>query len=131
MSIPDAQLETWSHQGAITTAKKTVDRIKNVLKADEVLKNRDFDLYLQGSYKNATNIRGNSDVDVVVQLNETFGMDLTRLDEEEKRLLHQAYPSPTYQWREFRGHVLNALRESYGNENIIEGNKSIKIKHII
>jgi len=130
MSIPEAQLETWSHQGSIRTSKITADRIKDVLKSDVVLQNRDFELYLQGSYKNDTNIRGDSDVDVVVQLNDTFGMDLTRLDEEDKRLFHQAYPPPTYQWREFREDVLNALRESYGNENIIEGNKSIKIQQI-
>jgi hypothetical protein len=52
MAIPESQLETWSHQGAITTAKTTADSIKNTLKSytnwpDDV----EFKIYLQGSYR--------------------------------------------------------------------------------
>ena len=124
MATPESQLETWSHQGAVTTAKATADSIKNALNSyadwpDGV----DFEVYLQGSYKNNTNIRGDSDVDVVAQLNSTF---YSNLSEEQKKLLGISLAS--YGWSDFRADALKVLKNYYGQSQITEGNKSIKIK---
>jgi len=57
--IPKSQLETWSNPGADDSAMKTQNRVRNVLKSDDsvpVEKDKDFDVFLQGSYKNSTNI---------------------------------------------------------------------------
>ncbi len=124
MTIPESQLETWSHLGAVTTAKATADSIKNALAVydDWQEENIDYEIYLQGSYKNNTNIRGDSDVDLVVQLSTTFRSNLT---EEEKRLLgiSEAY----YKWRDFRTDVFDALCRYYGASSIEEGRKSLKL----
>lgn len=40
MAIPEAQLETWAHQGAIATVKSTANSIKNSLE-DEYYSGRD------------------------------------------------------------------------------------------
>ena len=124
MAIPESQLETWSHQGAITTAKATADSIKNALNVynnwPEVI---DFEVYLQGSYKNDTNIRSDSDVDVVAQLNSTFYSNLL---EEQKRLLGLSPAS--YRWSDFRVDAIRALKNYYGQSFITEGNKSLKVK---
>jgi tRNA nucleotidyltransferase (CCA-adding enzyme) len=70
MAIPESQLRTWANRGAITTAKTTTDSVKNALNSYNGWPSGiDFEVYLQGSYKNKTNIRGDSDVDVVAQLN--------------------------------------------------------------
>lgn len=124
MAIPESQLETWSHQGAITTAKATADSIKNALNSysnwpDGV----DFEIYLQGSYKNDTNIRSDSDVDVVAQLSSTF---CSNLSEDQKRIL--GLTSATYHLSNFRADVLKILKNYYGQSQVTEGNKSIKIK---
>ena len=80
MAIPESQLETWAKQGAITTAKSTADSVKNALNSYNNWPNGiDFEVYLQGSYKNDTNIRGDSDVDIVAQLNSTFYSNLSVL----------------------------------------------------
>jgi len=84
MAIPETQLTTWANQGAITTAKTTADSVKNALNYNGWPSGVDFEVYLQGSYKNDTNIRGNSDVDVVAQLNSTF---YSNLSEDQKRTL--------------------------------------------
>src|SRR5574340_777580 len=97
MPIPESQLETWSHQGAITTAKTTADSIKNALNDYEWPEKIDFEVYLQGSYKNDTNIRGDSDVDVVAQLNSTF---YNNLNEEQKKILELTPAS--YGWPSFK-----------------------------
>ncbi len=124
MAIPESQLETWSHQGAVKTAKATADSIKYAVSVyDDWPEDIRFEVYLQGSYKNATNIRGDSDVDVVVQLNSTF---YSNLSEEEKRQL--GLIPADYGWSEFRKDILRALRSYYGSSLVAEGNKSIKIK---
>ncbi len=128
MSIPESQLETWSHQGATTTAKATHESIRNALAASaSPVREKDYEAFLQGSYKNDTNIRGESDVDLVAQLNSTFQSDLSALTEPEKDLYRRSHPDATYLWADFRSDVLKALRAYYGSQAIAEGNKSIKI----
>src|SRR6266446_1849281 len=125
MPIPESQLETWSHQGAVTTSSATYRSIQTALAADSSpIKGKDYEVYLQGSYKNDTNIRGDSDVDVVVQLNDTFGRDLAALPESQKRLYQAAHSSATYLWGDFRKDVLQALRYYYGLRAVTEGDKS-------
>lgn len=124
MAIPESQLETWANQGAITTAKSTADSVKNALNSYTGWPSGvDFEVYLQGSYKNDTNIRGDSDVDVVAHLNSTF---YSNLSEEQKRIL--GLTPATYHLSNFRSDVLKILKNYYGQSQITEGNKSIKIK---
>jgi len=123
MGIPESQLETWSHQGAITTAKATHKSIKNALDSYKWPAGVDFKVYLQGSYKNDTNIRGDMDVDVVVQLNSTFSSNLS---EDQKQMF--GFTTAKYTWGDFRKDVLNALVDYYGWGSISEGNKAIKVQ---
>jgi len=128
MAIPESQLEPWSHQGATTTAKTTYESIQSALSAStSPIRHKDYDVYLQGSYRNSTNIRGDSDVDVVVQLNSTWQRDLSALSASEKANYHLSYPDATYVWNNFRTDMLNALRAYYGPSSVSEGNKSIKL----
>lgn len=129
MAIPESQLQTWSHQGAVTTSSTTYHSVQNALAAaTSPIRNAAYEVYLQGSYKNDTNIRGDSDVDVVVQLNATFGYDVSKLDHEQKAAFETAYPeNATYQWTHFRSDTVRALRSYYGNSAVTEGNKSLKL----
>ena len=127
MSIPESQLETWSHQGAITTAKATHESIRKALDSSEKLSQIEYEVYLQGSYRNNTNIRGDSDVDIVVQLNSAFQYDITALTESERKLFKQSYSNATYLLRNFRSDVLDALKAYYDVSAILMGNKSLKI----
>jgi len=130
MPIPESQLEVWSHQGAVTSSSATYSSLQAALSASfSPIKGRDYEVYLQGSYKNDTNIRGDSDVDVVVQLNSTFSYDLSSLNDEQKALFLRAHPTnPTYLWDHFRADVLRALQAYYGGVAITEGNKSLKLR---
>jgi len=127
MTIPESQLQTWSHQGAVTTAKATHESIRSALDSYEFPEGVSYEVYLQGSYKNDTNIRGDSDVDVAVQLNSSFQRDLSSLSEAERQLYEQNHSDATYRWENFRGDVLRVLRGQYGAQAVREGNKSIKI----
>jgi len=123
MGIPESQLENWSHQGAVTTAKTTHESIRNALNSYERPNGVGFEVYLQGSYKNDTNIRGDMDVDLAVQINSTF---YSNLSEEQKRYLGLLPAS--YRWNDFKSDVLSALKDYYDLLTITEGNKSIKVE---
>lgn len=136
MVIPASQLETWCNQGAITTAKATHESIRlalndknSPLKSKGFVEGNHFEIYLQGSYKNTTNIRGDSDVDVVVQLNQTFVADISEVTPQEQQLYKLLHQNATYQWNDFRADVLKALQLYYGKNNVDDtGNKSLKLK---
>jgi hypothetical protein len=88
-----------------------------------------YEVYLQGSYKNHTNIRGDSDVDVVVQLNSTFLINsafFENLPVNPKRQF--GFRDASYGWEEFRSDVLKALRNYYGPGRVREGRKSLKVQ---
>jgi len=81
------------------------------------------EVYLQGSYPNSTNIRGDSDVDVVVESPSTFYSNVPNHRRAEYGLTLPA----VYGWPEFRNQVLQALRNRYGYALVTEGDKCIKI----
>lgn len=127
MPIPESQLETWSHQGAITTSKATHEKIRDAINCSNVLKEKSFEIYLQGSYKNTTNIRGDSDVDIVVQLNSTFYKDLSGLNASEKQTYESQHSTATYEWKDFKLDLIKVLEDYFGKSYVKVGNKSIKI----
>jgi hypothetical protein len=127
MPIPEAQLETWSHQGSITQSSDTYNAIKNVLEANIApYSGKNFKVFLQGSYGNDTNIYSESDVDIVILLDDCFQSDLTRLTEEEKATYKSTFPDATYTHIDFKLDVISVLSKQYGNAVKI-GDKAIVI----
>ncbi|WP_430506458.1 nucleotidyltransferase domain-containing protein [Haloparvum sp. PAK95] len=117
MSIPTSQLETWSNPGADDSAMKTYNRVKNVLTADDSIpqeKGKDFEVYLQGAYKNSTNIYADSDVDLVIQLNSTWRRNLSRLSAIQTSKYKENYSSASYGLDDFHDDVVSTLQSYYG-----------------
>lgn len=130
MPIPESQLETWSHIGATTTSSAAYASIRGaLLKTTSPLVARGVEVFLQGSYANATNIYGDSDVDVVVLYSGTFHYDLSRLSPAEQQLHAVLFPgTASYLWSHLRDDVLTALRSHYGTAAVTVGKKSIKVQ---
>lgn len=79
-------------------------------------------VYLQGSYRNHTNIAGDSDVDVVV---ETSGVFYDNLTPEERQLL--GIGPGSFSWTDFRDEVYRALASHYSQGRVRQGNKCIHV----
>jgi hypothetical protein len=127
MGIPESQLDIWAHQGSITNSSNTYNAIKNVLQAAGVpYATRDYEVFLQGSYGNDTNIWSESDVDIVIQLNSTFNSDLDRLSSDERTAWDAAYPDAIYTNSDFKQDVLRVLTAAYGTD-VAGGDKAIGI----
>ncbi|MCP4368373.1 MAG: nucleotidyltransferase [Deltaproteobacteria bacterium] len=124
MTIPESQLETWSNQGAIVTSQKTHRSIRTALSSfNWSSAGVVYNDYLQGSYRNSTNIRGDSDVDLVIELTSTMYSNLTA----EENVTLGIEPTD-YGWQNFRQDVISVLTHYYGAEYIdTSASKSIKV----
>jgi hypothetical protein len=127
MAIPETKLKAWAQQGAVESSKRTHEAIRTALDAYSWPVQYSYDVYLQGSYRNGTNIRGDSDVDVVAELQSSFAPNLSALDAQQQVAFHAHYSDATYGWAEFRAHVLAALTQRFGNSAIHEGAKAITV----
>lgn len=128
MTISDTQLETWGKPGPTAQFTATYDSLKKVLNdSNSPYYPKDFTIFLQGSYKNGTNVYGDSDVDAVIRLNQTFFTDLSALPEEDKKLWNAARSDADYTLEQFKKDVTAWLVKQYGND-VVPGTKAIYIK---
>ena len=86
------------------------------------------DFYLQGSYRNDTNIRGDSDVDVVLEMTSAVKYDTSSLSQYDQGLVSASFQPAIYDWSDFRREALKALEGGFGSRMVGQGNKSIKLK---
>jgi hypothetical protein len=127
MAIPEAQLDTWSGQGAIAGSRDTYATVKLALEANDTdYARKQYEVFLQGSYGNDTNIYAESDVDIVICLNTVFYHDLTLISPLEQAVFKSAFPDGTDTLADFKAGVLKALRKRFGN-TVKPDPKAIKI----
>lgn len=129
MAIPEAQLETWAKQGSVTQSSTTYGTIKNALESNDAgYAGKDYQVFLQGSYCNDTNIWSESDVDVVMRLDSTFQYDISGLSGTEKTLFDTAFAgSASYTYSTFKEDVTKRLRTKFGDD-MKPDTKAIKVK---
>ena len=83
----------------------------------------DYKVYLQGSYPNHTNIRGDSDVDVVFEGTSTMYHNVPEGD----RWRYNFGGRAPYTWQNFRDEVEAALRSYYGSHSVTSRSKCISV----
>ena len=125
MSIPESTLSRWSHHQAATAFKQAHVSIREALDAYKGMSQYKYEVFLQGSYKNDTNLGGDSDVDVVVRLNTKLKPAVAALTGEQlqkdgsHRFVHQ-------QWISLRDEALKAMRARFGKD-AKSGRKTLKV----
>ena len=123
MAISESELERWTGLGAVKGSADTYASIKKALNGHSWPKPMQYDVYLQGSYANSTNIRGDSDVDVVVEFTSVAYSNLTQ---EEKASLHIG--AGAYAYKDCLVEVTKALKKYYGEKQVdTSGGKAIKV----
>lgn len=128
MNIPESQLEAWSNLGATTTAKSTHESIRSAVESHQFPTGVRFEIFLQGSYRNSTNIRGDSDVDLVVLLVSSWYSDTSRLTPGEKTQYDRDHKTSEYKLHQFKADVLSALRNQFGASTVIEKEKCLHVE---
>jgi hypothetical protein len=129
MTIPLAQLKTWSSQGAKVTSATTYATIKAALEDPNAkYPDRKFKVFLQGSYGNDTNIWAESDVDVVILYHGAFYDDIDQRPVDEQAAFQSAYPLKyKYVYKDFKEHVTQTLLSNFGG-SVKPGTKAITIE---
>lgn len=129
MPISESQLDTWSHQGSVQQSSSTYQTVRSALLDEKAAyKDKDFEVFLQGSYGNDTNIYAESDVDTVIRLDSIFGYDISSLPLEQQQAFQQAFTTnATYTFAEFKMGVVTRLSNAFDAANVTSGNKAIKI----
>ena len=125
MPIPERTLSKWSHHEAGTAFKQAHVPIREAMASYNWPSDLKYQVFLQGSYKNDTNLGGDSDVDVVVRLTQRLRPRVADLTGQ--RLQEDASHQGAHQrWQSFRDHALKAMRSRYGKA-VKSGRKTLKI----
>ncbi len=104
--------------------ENTERAIRNAISASEKLKNRNIKIFTQGSYRNNTNVKKDSDVDIGVLCYDTFFMELPEGYTRE----HFNIDPATYGYSTFKDEVGEALIKYFGSDFVKRGNKAFNIR---
>ena len=107
------------------SSKRAHVSIRDVLVSDERLSEFSHEVLLQGSYKNSTNLRKDSDVDLVVRLAYKLNPSIAALSG--KRLQENTSQHAAHKhWHSFRRRALRVMKNRYGDA-VTSGRKTIKL----
>ena len=102
--------------------KNAEDAIRNAISASEELKNRGIVVFTHGSYRNNTNVRQDSDVDVGIICYDSFFHMFPEGYTRESFNIGTA----TYYYNQFKNDVEKALKNYFGEKLL-----HVVIKHLI
>lgn len=125
MTVSSTDLRSWTTPGAQDAAARTYNSVKTHLESSPRLSGYTFDVFLQGSYANATNTRGDSDVDIVAMLTSSYMPEISLLSPTEQRRYEARRIPATTTVEDFRRAVHLALADRY--ERVEPKNKCLKI----
>jgi hypothetical protein len=104
--------------------ENSVRAIKKAIEQSDALRDRNIEVFLQGSYRNRVNVRQDSDVDVGILCRDTFFYQLP-----DGKVAEDLNITPaTYHYSEFKNDVHQALIDYFGHDAIIRGNKAFDIQ---
>lgn len=126
MTVTTEQARNWTAAAATDSAKRTHESVRDALTASRHLDRYEYDVFLQGSYANHTNLRGDSDVDIVVMLTSTWMPKTDRLTPAEVANWQARRFPGTATDTEFRNAVHQALADRYGTR-VHPKNKCIRV----
>lgn len=118
----------WSDPYSTTETTKT-ERAKKMIgeaiQNNPVLSIKDISVFPQGSYRNNTNVKGDSDVDICVCLNTLVLPDYSLVPGMNNNLA--GLVNPTYNYKNFKSDVWVALTNKFGLFGLTRGNKAFDV----
>lgn len=118
---------SWSSAPGKTEQEKSENAeraIKNAISSSEDLNSRSIKVFPQGSYRNRTTVRQDSDVDICVMCTDSIFFDLP--DGTTPEDFDISTPA-TYSYSTFKNDVHSALIDHFGNSSVTRGNKAFDI----
>lgn len=123
----EAQFREWAKPPGKTEQDRcdnATSAIRNAIKASDKLRARGISIFAQGSYRNNTNVRRDSDVDIGVLCTDTFFYDPLPEGWTQERL---EFSDATYQYDRYKNEIEEALVNYFGRSAVKRGNKAFDI----
>lgn len=119
---------SWSKPSSETEQRKCENAermIKEAIRESDVLSQRDIQIFAQGSYRNNTNVRLESDVDICIRCMDVFFSDFSMASGFNKQDV--GLQDSDYSYSQFKGEVEQALADKFGKKSVKRGNKAFDI----
>ncbi len=126
MATWEDAFSSWAQPPAKTEQERCENAersVRNAINASDRLKNRSIKVFAQGSYRNNTNVKHDSDVDLGVLCYDTFFSELPDGATREQFDINTA----AYSYEEFKKDIENALVSYFGASAVKRGNKAFDI----
>jgi len=117
---------SWAQPPAKTEQERCANAekaVRNAISASNKLKYKDIKIFAQGSYRNNTNVKKDSDVDIGILCRSTFFFDLPNGSTRDQ---FDISPS-TYSYEDFKNDVQDALISHFGASAVKRSNKAFDI----
>ena len=127
MTALDEKMRIWSQAPSITESDRiarTERAINEAIQGSSDPRVRAAKVFAKGSVKAKTNIRNGSDIDIVVMPKNIF------IAHYPENLAHTDFGNETisYSYSDFRKGVHNAIVDKFGDTEVTDGNKAIRIR---
>lgn len=123
----ESVFQTWGQRPSQTEQDKCENAeraIRKAIRASDQLADGSIDILAQGSYRNRTNVRRDSDVDICVLGRDVFFFDLPeRMTREDFGLTNPG----NYTYYTYKDEVEQALRSHFGTTAVTRGNKAFDV----
>ena len=113
MAVSEQQLVGWAKPVSTSEDQKCKNAVSQVTTAIRNTFGYSVTIFLQGSYENNTNVRQDSDVDIVVRHDGYFFPDLCRLNDVQKSVYNQNHPNSEYTFSQFKNEVQASLNSAF------------------
>src|SRR5699024_6041646 len=126
MNITEQQLINWSKPVSTSEDQKCQNAITQITAELKAKFGSKISIFLQGSYRNNTNVRLNSDVDIDMRYDDAFYPDLQRLSEAERTTYNAKRTSAGYDFDELKADTQAALKAVFTTD-VERKNKCIQV----
>jgi len=126
MAISEDQLAIWAKAPSETEESKCQIAVDSITKAIREKFGYQVSIFLQGSYKNRTNIKLDSDVDIVVRHDGYYFPDTNFLSEQDKAAYDAAFVPSGYTFANFKNDLCQILGSKFGLD-VLRKNKCIRV----
>lgn len=128
MNITEEQLARWAKAPSETEEGKCQNAVSQITDAIRAKFGNSVSIILQGSYKNRTNVRLDSDVDIVVRHNDFYFSDVSGMSESDKQKFWADFTSASYTFSQFKNDIQTVLVNKFGSTAVERKNKCIRVK---
>jgi hypothetical protein len=124
----ESTFRDWSKPSSDTEEQKCENAermIRDSIKESSLLADKNIEIFPQGSYRNNTNVRRDSDVDICVRCSDVIFTDFSianGFNIEDVGLV-----DADYTYSQFKNEVEQALVAKFGNQAVTRGNKAIDV----